>query len=195
MTKKIEVFASEALPGELEDFPDIKRGWGTTKESTGGIPPMKWFNAIQKRTDEAINNIANNTLGGHSFKEGAILESGNDFIYDEDTKSWYFWIGDTPKFIDANSVASEVIDSDGGIWSESNVRGKWVPLAYNSYDKYKYRAISLDYFVNEDGNFLQKASDWCKENRYALVIPKGKTYQYSERVIFEDITLLWEGTL
>lgn len=52
MTKKIEVFASEALPGELEDFPDIKRGWGTTKESTGGIPPMKWFNAVQKRTDE-----------------------------------------------------------------------------------------------------------------------------------------------
>lgn len=52
MTKKIEVFASEALPGELEDFPDIKRGWGTTKESTGGIPPMKWFNSIQKRTDE-----------------------------------------------------------------------------------------------------------------------------------------------
>lgn len=57
MTKKIEVFASEALPGELEDFPDIKRGWGTTKESTGGIPPMKWFNAIQKRTDEAINEL------------------------------------------------------------------------------------------------------------------------------------------
>lgn len=57
MTKKIEVFASEALPGELEDFPDIKRGWGTTKESTGGIPPMKWFNAIQKRTDEVINEI------------------------------------------------------------------------------------------------------------------------------------------
>lgn len=57
MTKKIEVFASEALPGELEEFPDIKRGWGTTKESTGGIPPMKWFNAIQKRTDEVINSI------------------------------------------------------------------------------------------------------------------------------------------
>lgn len=52
MAKKIEVFASEALPGELEDFPDIKRGWGTTKESTGGVPPMKWFNAVQKRTDE-----------------------------------------------------------------------------------------------------------------------------------------------
>lgn len=62
MAKKIEVFASEALPGELEDFPDIKRGWGTTKESTGGIPPMKWFNAIQKRTDELLNELLSNSI-------------------------------------------------------------------------------------------------------------------------------------
>lgn len=99
MTKKIEVFASESLPGELEDFPDIKRGWGTTKESTGGIPPMKWFNAIQKRTDEAINSIAGYCIGGYSFTDGATLESMNDFIYDDISKSWYFWIGDFPKVI------------------------------------------------------------------------------------------------
>ena len=70
MTKKIEVFASEALPGELEEFPDIKRGWGTTKELTGGIPPMKWFNAIQKRTDESINAISDTSVGGYTFKNG-----------------------------------------------------------------------------------------------------------------------------
>lgn len=99
MTKKIEVFASEALPGELEEFPDIKRGWGTTKGSTCGIPPMKWFNAIQKRTDEAINALATGSINGHSFEEGAILESKNDFIYDEGSKLWYFWGGDFPKVV------------------------------------------------------------------------------------------------
>lgn len=82
MTKKIEVFASEALPGELEDFPDIKRGWGTTKESTGGIPPMKWFNAIQKRTDESINDIY------------ATQESINDSVNDIYSK-----MGEWPLFV------------------------------------------------------------------------------------------------
>lgn len=75
MTKKIEVFASESLPGELEDFPDIKRGWGTTKESTGGIPPMKWFNAIQKRTDEAINDINKDLHGFYGQYVGGVTTS------------------------------------------------------------------------------------------------------------------------
>lgn len=103
MTKKIEVFASEALPGELEEFPDIKRGWGTTKESTGGIPPMKWFNAIQKRTDEAINGLYTMAIGGYSFADGATLESEKDFIYDVDSKSWYFWSGEFPKIVSSGS--------------------------------------------------------------------------------------------
>lgn len=94
MTKKIEVFASEALPGELEDFPDIKRGWGTTKESTGGIPPMKWFNAIQKRTDEAINSIIVDSINGFSFKTGGISRSVNDWF--EFDGSFYLYNGDYP---------------------------------------------------------------------------------------------------
>lgn len=126
MTKKIEVFASEALPGELEEFPDIKRGWGTTKETTGGIPPMKWFNAIQKRTDEAINAIAEGSISGHTFKDGATLDSHNDFIYDDVTKSWYFWVGKSGKVIPPDSNASEIINSDGGVWSTDNLSGLWV---------------------------------------------------------------------
>lgn len=126
MTKKIEVFASEALPGELEAFPDIKRGWGTTKEVTGGIPPMKWFNAIQKRTDEAINAIAEGSISGYMFKDGATLDSHNDLIYDDISKSWYFWIGGSGKVIPPNSNASDIIESDGGIWSDTNPNGLWV---------------------------------------------------------------------
>lgn len=128
MNKKIEVFASEAQQGELEAFPNIKRGWGVTKEITGGIPPMKWFNAIQKRTDEAINAIAEGSISGYSFKDGATLESHNDLIYDEASKSWYFWIGESGKVIPPDSNASEIIESDGGIWSEANPDGLWVAV-------------------------------------------------------------------
>ncbi|MEE2496982.1 hypothetical protein, partial [Pseudomonas aeruginosa] len=51
------VFASGAKPGELEAFPDIARGWGVAFEQTAGIPPMEWFNALFKRTDEAIRYL------------------------------------------------------------------------------------------------------------------------------------------
>ncbi|MDC9598312.1 phage head-binding domain-containing protein [Xenorhabdus anantnagensis] len=60
---------------------------------------------------------------------------------------------------------------------------------------YQWKTKSLDYFTHLGGNYIQSAADWCKENGYALVIPRGKEYEYSERVVFEDITLLWEGTL
>jgi hypothetical protein len=53
-----EIFASEAKPGEMQEFPDILRGWGITQEQTAGKPPMEWFNAIQKRADEAILYLA-----------------------------------------------------------------------------------------------------------------------------------------
>lgn len=97
MTKKIEVFASEALPGELEDFPDIKRGWGTTKESTGGIPPMKWFNAIQKRTDENINDLftlVSNDKIFHFLNADEMVSSNNLKIGDYAVTSCYRYIGD-----------------------------------------------------------------------------------------------------
>lgn len=56
VTKKPDnrVFASTAPSAEVEQFPDIERGWGITFEQTNGIPPMEWFNFLQKRTDERI---------------------------------------------------------------------------------------------------------------------------------------------
>ena len=134
MTKKIEVFASEALPGELEEFPDIKRGWGTTKELTGGIPPMKWFNAIQKRTDESINAISDTSVGGYTFKNGATLESENDFIYDDTSKTWYFWTGEYPKIVPPG---------------EKPIGKKWIPLSYSgvnvidSIEELKVKDVSI----------------------------------------------------
>ncbi|CDH00015.1 hypothetical protein [Xenorhabdus bovienii] len=47
-----KIFANDAKTGELEMFPDILRGWGVTVDRTAGKPPMEWFNALGKRTDE-----------------------------------------------------------------------------------------------------------------------------------------------
>ena len=47
-----KVFASNAKQGEVNDFPDVPRGWGLSFDQTGGIPPMEWFNWLFKRADE-----------------------------------------------------------------------------------------------------------------------------------------------
>ncbi|HHV6876671.1 TPA: tail fiber protein, partial [Haemophilus influenzae] len=46
------IFASSAKRGEVDNFPDLLRGWGITFEQTQGIPPMEWFNFLFKRLDE-----------------------------------------------------------------------------------------------------------------------------------------------
>lgn len=46
------IFASSAKQGEVDNFPDLLRGWGITFEQTQGIPPMEWFNFLFKRLDE-----------------------------------------------------------------------------------------------------------------------------------------------
>jgi phage-related tail fiber protein len=63
-----EIFSSEAKPGEMQEFPDILRGWGITQEQTAGKPPMEWFNAIQKRADEAILYLAQQGISEWSQK-------------------------------------------------------------------------------------------------------------------------------
>lgn len=73
------VFASGAKPGELEAFPDIARGWGVAFEQTAGIPPMEWFNALFKRTDEAIRYLMQRGIAEWSATEdyppGALVRS------------------------------------------------------------------------------------------------------------------------
>nr|DAN67757.1 MAG TPA: Baseplate structural protein [Caudoviricetes sp.] len=46
------IFASSAKQGEIDNFPDLLRGWGITFDQTQGIPPMEWFNFLFKRLDE-----------------------------------------------------------------------------------------------------------------------------------------------
>lgn len=77
------IFASEAKNGELTAFPNLLRGWGVTIDQTAGKPPMEWFNALQKRTDEWLTYLSqrgisewDNTL---DYPQNAVVQSGGNF--------------------------------------------------------------------------------------------------------------------
>ncbi|EQA1622519.1 pyocin knob domain-containing protein [Enterobacter asburiae] len=67
------VFASGASEGEVQDFPAPARGWGVTidgkdergtavTDATNGIPPMEWFNSLQRKTDQNLLWLLQNAL-------------------------------------------------------------------------------------------------------------------------------------
>lgn len=74
------VFASGAKTGEVENFPDIARGWGVSFDQTNGIPPMEWFNALFKRNDEALRYLLQRGIAEWSATEdypvGAHVQEG-----------------------------------------------------------------------------------------------------------------------
>lgn len=52
-----KIFASSAKHGEVNEFPDVPRGWGLSFDQTGGIPPMEWFNWLFMRADERFGYL------------------------------------------------------------------------------------------------------------------------------------------
>lgn len=75
------VFASNAKQGEVNNFPDIGRGWGISFDQTGGIPPMEWFNFLFKRTDEKFGYLFQRGISEwsatQSYPEGALVQYKN----------------------------------------------------------------------------------------------------------------------
>lgn len=85
------VFASGAKTGEVENFPDIARGWGVSFDQTNGIPPMEWFNALFKRNDEALRYLLQRGIaewsatedypvGAHVQHDGKLWRSAKNHI-------------------------------------------------------------------------------------------------------------------
>ncbi|MBR8464269.1 hypothetical protein KDD93_06805 [Campylobacter sp. faydin G-24] len=78
-----KIFASSAKSGEVGVFDDIERGWGVT-ENTGYVPSLEQFNAIGKRTDEAIAYLMQNGVSewdaGMQYKKGALVQT-NAAVY------------------------------------------------------------------------------------------------------------------
>lgn len=48
------IFADSAKNGEIEEFPDVNRGWGITIDRTGSKPPLEWMNGAFNRVDKNI---------------------------------------------------------------------------------------------------------------------------------------------
>lgn len=66
--------------------------------------------------DEVNNKLAGYIDGGYTFLAGGSLASRNDFIWDEESKSWYYWTGTLPKDVPPASNPK----STGGV-----VQGAW----------------------------------------------------------------------
>ncbi|RKS86922.1 tail fiber-like repeat protein [Orbus hercynius] len=46
------IFAQDAKTSELQEFPDVSRGWGVTIDQTQSKPPMEWMNGAFNRVDK-----------------------------------------------------------------------------------------------------------------------------------------------
>lgn len=51
------IFAEDAKTGEVQDFPNILRGWGVTIDQTQSKPPMEWMNGAFNRVDKNIQYL------------------------------------------------------------------------------------------------------------------------------------------
>lgn len=66
--------------------------------------------------DEVNNKLTSYINGSYTFNAGANISSRKDYIWDEESKSWYYWTGDLPKDVPAASSP----ESTGGIG-----KGEW----------------------------------------------------------------------
>ncbi|MDE9519756.1 phage tail protein, partial [Xenorhabdus bovienii] len=116
-----KIFANDAKTGELEMFPDILRGWGVTIDRTAGKPPMEWFNALGKRTDEWVMYLSQRGLPewdvAVDYPQYAVVQYAGKFYTakkqtngqrpDQSQNEWML-------FADAIGIAKSIIDALNG---------------------------------------------------------------------------------
>lgn len=67
--------------------------------------------------DEVNDKLTGFVDGSNTFLDGASLASRTDFIWDEESKSWYYWSGDLPKDVPAASNPDTTGGIGVGAWS------------------------------------------------------------------------------
>lgn len=65
---------------------------------------------------KAVDAVMPDAIQGFTFKNGATLNSINDFIYDHDSKQWYFWGGAFPKVVPEQSTIENSGGEDEAAW-------------------------------------------------------------------------------
>lgn len=91
--------------------------------------------------EEVNNKLSGFIDGSYTFIAGGSLASRSDFIWDEDTKSWYYWSGVLPKEVPAASNPDSTGGTGVGAWipvGESVLRGDLAKPTGSSLIGYKY---------------------------------------------------------
>lgn len=70
--------------------------------------------------DDVNNKLTGYINGSYTFSSGANISSRKDYIWDEESKSWYYWSGDLPKEVPAASTP----ESTGGV-----APGEWLSVS------------------------------------------------------------------
>ncbi|HCT3245142.1 TPA: right-handed parallel beta-helix repeat-containing protein [Enterobacter hormaechei] len=139
--------------------------------------------------EEVNNKLSGFIDGSYTFIAGGSLASRSDFIWDEETKSWYYWSGVLPKEVPAASNPDSTGGTGVGAWipvGESVLRGDLANPTGSSLIGYQYPADgSVSRTVQdklEDFVFLEdfggKANDNAVDNSLAFT----KAFAASQRV-------------
>ncbi|MGM8555982.1 hypothetical protein ACS6IX_18055 [Enterobacter hormaechei subsp. steigerwaltii] len=76
--------------------------------------------------DEVNDKLNGYINGSYTFSAGANISSRKDYIWDEESKSWYYWTGELPKSVPAESSPSSTGGVGDGAWAgvgDSSLRG------------------------------------------------------------------------
>ena len=128
-----KIFASSAKQGEVNEFPDVPRGWGLSFDQTGGIPPMEWFNWLFMRNDERFGYLMQRGLPEWSstldYPEAAYvqykglsyksLKASKGKLPDEDDSIYWVRWGDSMNIKKGSINQSGIVQLSSSVISDS----------------------------------------------------------------------------
>lgn len=123
---------------------------------------------------EDVNDKIEYLIDGKStFLNGATLESERDFIWDDNSKCWYYWTGAFSKEVPAASTP----ESTGGIGA-----GKWLSVGDATNRRYIDDGFEHLYFIKKDYSF---SLGFTVNNRNEIFNFDGVYFQYLGDIPFQ----------
>ncbi|AKJ42819.1 hypothetical protein [Pragia fontium] len=199
-----KILAESSKQGEVKDFPDISRGWGVAFDKTGGIPPMEWFNALGKRTDEAVRYLLQRGIAEWSKTEdyptGALVSHNQEIWLAErsskgvEPKNNTLWketaltIEQIRKLIPVNSVngkTGNVVLNAGDVGALSNEG----PITFSDTVNFRYSSAAFFYPdspIGDKKHYLKNYKGDLEFNCY-----DSQTKLNSPRLMFRHMDKTW----
>ncbi|CBY87248.1 tail fiber protein [Haemophilus influenzae] len=161
------IFASSAKQGEVDNFPDLLRGWGITFDQTQGIPPMEWFNFLFKRLDEKHTYLMQRGLpewsatqdytkgscvqfDGVSYR--ALKNSKNNSPNESDSQYWVRWGFALSEIARATLQQYGIVQLSSATNSDSETKAATSKAVKTAYDKAVEAKTTADGKVGLNGN-------------------------------------------